>query len=79
MSKHIFNPLLKDFVTTYDINEDGHPVTFVARAQEITAFDPIVADHIASHLADEVLNQRSVRTNPVDDKEEILKEIMVIL
>lgn len=79
MKKHIFNPLLKDFVTTYDINEDGIPVTFIARAQEITSFEPIVADHVASHLADEVLNQRGVRTNPVDDKEAILKEITVIL
>jgi hypothetical protein len=75
----VFNPLDDDFTVTYDINGDRSPLAFTVHSGEIEFFQPAVAEHIKKHLADKILNQRTVKTNWADDHEKIVKEISVEL
>lgn len=76
----IFNPLLTDFSCQYDINGDRQPVTYVVPAGEIFYVDQeFLANHIKKHLATEIMNNRHVKTNYVDDYNEVIKEISVDL
>lgn len=72
----VYNPLVTDFIITYDINEDSKPVTYTARAQEITYFDnEVVADHVKKHLVDAILNKRGVKVSWRVDRIKVLGEI----
>ena len=54
----LFNPLNSDFTVKYDIEGDGKPKQFTAKAQEITWHDPVIAKHIKKHLATAIVNER---------------------
>jgi hypothetical protein len=49
------------------------------KAGEITYFPPDQVNFIKKHLADEILNERGIKTNWEDDFNAILKEIEVDL
>lgn len=72
----IFNPSLKDFTVTYDINEDKNPVSYTIHAQEAESFPEPVAAHIKEQLSKELCFQRGWNgSNFEDTKRAIEKEI----
>lgn len=76
--KSVFNPLKEDFFTTYDINEDAHPVSFCVRSMEIETFDDDrIADHVIKHLATQVVYARDVKTNFQDEYAKVVDEITI--
>lgn len=70
----VYNPSNEDFTTTYDINEDRNPVAYIAKAQEITFFSPIIAEHIKKHLANKLIQERGIKTNFQDEYDNLIKD-----
>jgi hypothetical protein len=48
---------MRDFTTTYDINEDGRALSFTIHALEAEEFDKPVAEHLKNHLANQIAYQ----------------------
>lgn len=75
----LFNPSLTDtFTTTYDINEDGNPLTYSIEPLDIKAFPAPVAEHILNHLAYKIAKERTKSgTNYEIERAKAIKEIQV--
>ena len=72
----LMNPDSEDFTTTYDINEDGKPITYTIKSQQIQEFPLIIAEHIKKHLSTQIMNKRGERkgSNWEDDRRKIINE-----
>src|SRR3990167_9772947 len=55
----LLNPLKNNFSVMYDVNGDGNPIEFTAKAGEITPFEEVVGNHVRKHLVEEIINTRS--------------------
>lgn len=75
----LFNPDNEDFTVTYDINEDGKPLSYTIHAGEIASFEPIIADHVRKHLVNRIVMKRGIKTNYEDDFKKVNKELDVTL
>ncbi len=73
------NPTDDDFSVTYDINNNGKPVTFTVPSHTIEYFEPIIAEHIIKHLAQKIVFSRAIKTNYEDEFEETKKGLVVDL
>lgn len=73
--KPIYNPLSKDFSTTYDIHNNSKPVAFTIPAKGIGYFEPAVFEHMKKHLIDEIVNVRGIKQNWELDTMNIAQEI----
>lgn len=71
---YLYNPTKSDFMTTY-ANEDNEPIVYTLRSEELKEFPKYIADHIAEHLAHEIVMTRGVKTNYDDDKKKVFEEI----
>ena len=76
----LMNPDSEDFTTTYDINEDGKPVSYTIKSQQIQEFPQIIAEHIKKHLSTQIMNKRGVRkgSNWEDDRRKIINEEITV-
>lgn len=74
--KHIWNPLATDFTTTY-ANENNEPISYTCPSLRISTFPTYIADHMAKHLAQEIVGHRGIKKDYQGDYEAALKEIMV--
>lgn len=74
----IYNPDTEDFTRTYDINENGQPVSFTIHAGEIEKFPKVIAEHLKKHLAKHLTNKRGwAKSNYEDKHNEMLSLIEV--
>ena len=74
----IYNPLSEDYENTFDVNEDGNPVTYKIDAYGFKDFDnEAMAEHCIKHLSDMIVFTRKIKTNYKDEVEAIRKEIVV--
>lgn len=60
----IINPTSDDLTYTYDVNEDGKPVSYTVKSRESGTFKRVVANHIAKHITTHILNQRNTYATP---------------
>jgi hypothetical protein len=73
MEVRLFNPSLKDFSHTYDI--DGVKQTFTIPAYGYAAIPKEVATKLANRLADYLIGKHGVKVNYEADKQSWLLEI----
>lgn len=57
---NLWNPLPRDVVTTYDINENHEPVEYICKAESISTFPFVIGNHMRKLLVDEILNHRNL-------------------
>lgn len=74
----VYNPLETDFEVSYDTDGTDYPYSYKVPALDIAFFEPLVADHVAKHLATAVMDKRSVKTNYPDEHEKVLREEILI-
>lgn len=55
----------------------GEPEPFTIPSQDIATFPTFLADVLASHLAQQIVFMRGIRTNYDDEYKAVLKEITV--
>lgn len=67
----IYNPSTDDFTVKYEGKE------YSIGALDMQEYPYHIANHIKKHLADYILHERGIKTNPQDDLAEIKKEIEV--
>lgn len=73
----VYNPTTEDFNITYDINNDNLPVSYTLPARQIGYFEPIIADHIANHLAKKVAAINEFKPNPELAFQNAITQILV--
>lgn len=73
--KFLYNPLNKDFKTTYDINGDLKPEEYILPGMSLESFEEPLYSHIKKHLITFVANEREVNPSMPKILEGILKEI----
>ncbi|HEX9060847.1 MAG TPA: hypothetical protein VF941_11765 [Clostridia bacterium] len=73
--KKIYNPTNENFSVKYDINGDGQSQTFTIHAGEIEAYEDIVADHIAKHLAHKITEKTKGKGSYEDAFDKAIKLI----
>ena len=71
----IYNPTNRDFSCFYDRENNRTP--YIIKSKTITEMPIDVADHVKKHLADFVMNERTIKTNHEDELREVMKEISV--
>ena len=76
-TKSLYNPLNKDFKTTYDINGDCKPIEFIIPGMQIVAFEEPIFIHMRKHLIDFVVNERGVNPTIPQNITDIEKEVDV--
>ncbi len=76
--KHIWNPLIDDFTTTY-ANEDNIPIPYTCPSLKISQFPTYIANHIAKQLAQKIVFERGIKTNYEDEFAKTLDEITITI
>ncbi|MCR4343330.1 MAG: hypothetical protein NUV44_01060 [Candidatus Scalindua sp.] len=74
----LFNSLTHDFSYEW-LDDTNKPHTLTIKSHEIGYFPTGQWQFMRRHLADAVINTRSIKTNYEDEYKEVLKEIDVIL
>ena len=72
----IFNPLLSTF--SCDWYDDNNRLwTFKIEGMSIEKYPEPIANFVAKHLADHVLNQTKIATNYEDERSKVMKQIYI--
>lgn len=76
MSRKIYNPLLHDFSYTW-LDDENSSHNLMIPSMDYIEFSDAQADFMERHLIDHIINERGVRLNRYDDRDEIKKEINI--
>lgn len=74
----LYNPLDHDFIWPY-LNDDNETQIAVVPSHEISYYLPWLANLLAKHIVDEVLNKHGIKVNHEDDSKKILDEVLIKL